>query len=193
MRMFVAVDLDEIAKAAIAREQQLAWRLAAQSPITFVDPQQAHLTLAFLGEVPAPQADRVIAAMQEPIAATPFPIAFGGLGVFPRRGAPRVLWLGVSDGADTLNALQQLVARRLLAVAVTLEDRAFHPHLTLGRWKQSRPSERPSFPPEPRSSTAMTVDHVTLYESRLSSEGATHIERAHARLTPLEPVEALEP
>jgi 2'-5' RNA ligase len=184
MRMFVAIDLDESTKAAVAREQQMAWRLAAQSPIKFVNPQQAHLTLAFLADVPAPQVDRVIAAMAEPIAEPgPFQMAFGGLGVFPPKGAPRVLWLGVLGGARESIVLQREVTRRLQALGLTLDDRDFHPHLTIGRWKQGRPSDRPAPGVEARSTGAMTVDHVTLYESRLSSEGPTHIERTRAALT----------
>lgn len=186
--MFVAIDLDDGAKAVVAREQQLAASLAGRSSLKFVNPQQAHLTLAFLGEVLPPQAEQVIAAMQEPIAGiSPFRMAFGGLGIFPPLGAPRVLWLGLSEGARDVIALQRVVAGRLEALGVRLEDRAFHPHLTIGRWKQARPSDRPSLPAEaPHASTpstgGMTVDRVTLYESRLSSEGPDHIALAHARL-----------
>src|SRR4051812_19835414 len=98
-RMFVAIDLDEPTRAAVGREQQMAWRLAAQSPIKFVDPRQAHLTLVFLADVPSPKSDEVIASMQQPIEGIgPFEMAFGGLGVFPPKGAPRVLWLGVLEG-----------------------------------------------------------------------------------------------
>jgi 2'-5' RNA ligase len=183
MRMFVAIDLDEPMRAAVAREQQMAWRLAAQSPIKFVKPEQAHLTLAFLGEVPSPLCDRVIAAMEEPLAgAGRFAITFGGLGAFPPRGAPRVLWLGIIDGAREVIAVQRQVADRLAGLGVTLEDRAFHPHLTLGRWRDSRPSDRPAPAADPRPAGTLNVDRVTLYESRLSSEGPAHIERAHALL-----------
>ena len=183
MRMFVAVDLDDATRAAVAREQQMAWRLAANAPIKFVDPAHAHLTMAFLADVPSPQCDQLVAAMQQPIDDIgPFDIAFGGLGVFPPKGAPRVLWLGVLDGAREVVQLQQAVARRIESLGLTLEDRAFHPHLTLGRWRQSRPSDRPVLTGGARSTGAMRVDHVTLYESRLSSEGPTHIARARASL-----------
>ena len=184
MRMFVAIDLDDLAKAAVAREQQLAWKLSAKASIKFVNPEQAHLTLAFLGQVAPPLTDRLIDAMRAPIDAAPFRMAFGSLGVFPPRGAPRVLWLAVSEGAANVRAVQPIVARRLEALGITLEDREFHPHLTIGRWKQARPSDRPSLAAGTRAIGEMTVDRVTLYESRLSSEGPTHIARAHAPLIP---------
>src|ERR1051325_2525991 len=184
-RMFVAIELDESTRAAVAREQQMAWRLAANAPMKFVDPKQAHLTLAFLADVPSPQCDQLIAAMQQPIDGIgPFDVAFGGLGVFPMRGAPRVLWLGVQDGAREVVALQHAVATRIASLGLTLEDRAFHPHLTLGRWRQARPSDRPDLRADARSTGTMRVERVTLFESRLSSEGPAHIERAFAPLTP---------
>ena len=73
---------------------------------------------------------------------TPFDIVFGGAGVFPPRGAPRVLWIGVGAGDDQLRALQREMAARVSAHGVDLEARDFHPHLTLGRWSSSRPSDR---------------------------------------------------
>ena len=184
MRMFVAIELDQAMRAAVAREQQMAWRLAAAAPIKFVDPQQSHLTLAFLADVRPPQTDQLIAAMEQPIEGIgPFELAFGGLGVFPPHGAPRVLWLGVTEGARAVVDVQRAVARRIETLGLPLEERAFHPHLTLGRWRQSRPSDRPSLTAGARPAGAMRVDRVTLFESRLSSEGPTHIVRAHSLLT----------
>ena len=183
MRMFVAIDLDDRVKASAFSLRSIA-DSAGRSSLRFVKPEHLHLTLAFLGEVEAPRGDHVIAAMQEPVAGiTPFRMAFGGVGMFPPRGAPRVLWLGVSEGATELAALHRLVARRLGALDVRLEDREFHPHLTIGRWRESKASDRARLRAGPPVSTpAMTVDHVTLYESRVSSEGPTHIERARALL-----------
>ncbi len=185
MRMFVAIDLDAAARAAVAREQQMAWRIAARAPIKFVNPEQAHLTLVFLGEVQPPQTDLVTAAMRAPIeGVAPFRMAFGGLGVFPPRGAPRVLWLALAEGAREVIDVQKIVAERLQAAGCTLEDREFRPHLTIGRWRQARPSDRPALSAGSwtASKGAMTVDRVTLFESRLSSEGPTHIALAHAPL-----------
>ena len=190
MRMFVAIDLDDRIKESLpsvarcAKEGASA-RQGLGPSFKFVDPEQTHLTLVFLGEVASPQSDRIIAAMQQPIEDVhPFHMAFGSLGIFPLRGAPRVLWLAVSEGAREAIALQRVVARRLEALGMQPEDRPFHPHLTIGRWRRSRPSDRPSLATEGRSASTpeMTVDRVTLYESRLSSKGPTHIALAHAPL-----------
>ncbi len=186
MRMFVAIDLDDAARAAVGDEQRQAARLlTSRSAVRFVDPRQVHLTLAFLGEVAAPLAEAVVQAMREPLSAVrPFQIAIGGLGVFPPHGAPRVLWMELGEGARETVALQREVAARLASLGVMLEERVFRPHLTIGRWRRARPSDRPALASAPVHPAArLLVDRVTLYESRLSSEGPTHVALAHASLS----------
>jgi 2'-5' RNA ligase len=185
--MFVAIDLDDRIKSALA-SLAASVKQPVDEGFKFVDVQQAHLTLVFLGDVQPPLSDRIVSAMNDPIALRPFRIAFGQAGIFPPRGAPRVLWLGIGDGADDVIALQRIVARRLEAVGATLENRPFHPHLTIGRWRHSRPSQSRSLPALPSAGT-MTVERVSLYESRLSSKAPAHFERALARLEPMEPLE----
>ena len=183
--MFVAIDLDETARAAVAVEQRQAARLVAPaSPLRFVDPRQVHLTLAFLGDVATPLAAAVVDAMRAPLSAVrPFQIAIGGLGVFPPHGAPRILWVGLAEGARETIVLHREVAARLASLGVMLEDRDFRPHLTIGRWRHARPSDRPALPSAAAHPAArLLVDRVTLYESRLSSEGPTHLALAHASL-----------
>lgn len=181
--MFVAIDLDEAIKTS-AFALRAPQKHALGPAFKFANPKQAHLTLAFMADVAA---DRVVPAFEQPIDMRAFDVTFGGLGAFPPRGAPRVLWLGMADGAREVVALQKAVADRLQSLGIALEDRTFHPHLTLGRWRESRPSDRPAISADRTSIGRMTVDHVTLYESRLSSEGPTHIPRAQARLEPVEP------
>src|SRR4051812_7807284 len=145
MRLFVAIELDEAARTAIAEEQQ---RLAAMfrdrgAAPRLVTSEHMHLTLVFIGEVPQERAQSIVAAASEPIPMPPFAVAFGGIGTFPSRGAPRVLWLGVADGAPEVMRLQSVVVSRLEVAGVARELRPFHPHLTLARWNESRASDRP--------------------------------------------------
>ncbi len=188
MRLFVAVELDDNSRAFVAAEQQrVAARLRrTKSSLRLIDPQQVHLTLAFLGEIAAPTSDVLIETMRQPISdVAPFRLAIGGLGMFPPRGAPRILWLGISEGARETVVLQAAVARRLSALDITLEERVFRPHVTIGRWRNGRPSDRLSVDDLPSAGRAdVVVDQVTLFESRLSSQGASHIPLAQARLSP---------
>src|SRR5689334_23708597 len=102
MRLFVAVDLDDAARAAIALEQKRLTARGELGSLRLVRPDHIHLTLVFLGEVAADRAAAIVDAIAAPISQAPFDVTFGGVGMFPERGAPRTLWLGVSTGATEL-------------------------------------------------------------------------------------------
>ena len=186
MRLFVAIDLNDGARRALAAEQErLADELGRSSSLKWVGPDQMHLTLAFLGEIEKGRAAAVIDAMGRDIdEMAPFAIAIAGLGVFPPHGAPRVLWIGLSAGAREAIALQQRIVDRLGRIGISLEERPFHPHLTLARWRQARSVDRRRITAVERGVeiARVEVDRVTLYESRLSSGGLTHTAVAHAPL-----------
>jgi len=145
-----------------------------------------HLTLVFLGEIPAPRVVDIAAAVARPIdTVQPFRAVFGGVGVFPDRGAPRVLWLGLVAGVRETQALQQIVSDRLEPLGVAREPRPFHPHLTIGRWRDRHPDHRRRLAAltAPGGIASCDVAHLTLYESRLSSSGPVYTAVVHAALT----------
>ena len=189
MRLFTAIELNEDARQAIAAEQKrIAGVLGrgAAAPLKWIRPEHMHLTLVFLGEIEEAQTPAVIDAMGEDIdEAAPFPIVFAGLGLFPPRRAPRVLWLGLSTGATEAIELQRHVAERLSPTGVAIEERAFHPHLTLARWREARNADRPRIAAADHGAeiTRIDVGAVTLYESRLSSSGPAYTVLARAGLT----------
>jgi 2'-5' RNA ligase len=149
-----------------------------------VRPEQAHLTLVFLGEVEDSRVPALAAAIGHDVDVPPFDIAFSGIGMFPPRGAPRVVWIGVTSGAHQLQQLQRELAARSRAQGVTLDGRDFHPHLTLARWPASRPADRRRVPEDPARTIARDhVDRATLYRSRLSPTGAVYTPEARANLT----------
>jgi RNA 2',3'-cyclic 3'-phosphodiesterase len=189
MRLFVAIDLSEEARDHIAAEQK---RIAAavahdDAALRWVRPAHMHLTLVFIGEMSEPRAATIVEAASRPIPAAPFDVSFGGLGVFPERGGPRVLWLGVEQGAARVAAVQRIVAAALGAVGVAPEARAFHPHLTLARWRGGRSAysagiRRTIGADHGGVIARVTVDAVVLYQSRLSSAGPTYTPLARAPL-----------
>jgi 2'-5' RNA ligase len=187
MRLFVAVELDDATREAVREEQKLAAKqFGRRASLRLIDPQQVHLTLVFLGDVQPALVNALTDSMKQPIVGSaPFRLGIGGLGVFPPHGAPRILWLGLTAGMTQLSELQREVAARVAVLRIPLEERAFHPHLTIGRWRDARPSDRPrlGLATPARSAAEMTVDRVTLFESRLSSQGASHFPLAHAQLT----------
>jgi len=186
LRLFVAIDLDDIARQAIAQTQRrMADALDTDRALKWVSPARMHLTLAFLGEISPPAVPAVVHALSLNVDVRPFAAIFQNAGVFPPRGAPRVLWLGVAGGASEIIDTQRVVAGRLTGAGVTLERRPFHPHLTLARWHSSRPAAAArALAGAPHTPVArMNVDHVTLYESRLTAGGPVYTALARATLT----------
>lgn len=186
MRLFVAVDLDDAARAAIAAEQgRIAKAVDRRALPKFVKPDQIHLTLVFLGEVDEPRSHDLIEAMRTPLRQPSFDAMFDGIGMFPPREAPKILWVGVTDGAAELIALQQEVAVRAEALGFAREKRPFQPHLTIGRWRDGRPKDRVAVRAMPPASVNARVHifHVTLYQSRLSAAGPAYTPLARANLS----------
>jgi 2'-5' RNA ligase len=194
MRLFVAIELTDDARAAIAAEQnRVCTALGGADSLKLVKPEHLHVTLAFIGDASDDRAAAITTAMSTDFSEAPFRMSFGGVGVFPPRGAPSVLWLGIVSGAQQAVRLHDLVAARLAATGAPLERRPFHPHLTVGRWREvPRRSDRPLTGSDIRAlagpgqadGAVATVDvrSVTLFQSRLSPSGPTHIARAQGYL-----------
>jgi len=186
MRLFTAIDLDDGARSAVARlQRRLSEQLSGDRSLKWVDPSRMHLTLVFLGEVADARVPAIVDSLSRPIDAPRFAIAFHGLGVFPARGAPRVLWLDVAQGAAALTTVHGHVVTRLETLGVALEDRPFHPHLTLARWRDSRPSDRTRALADGLTDpiAPLGVDSIALYQSRLSWAGSAYTVLARATLT----------
>ena len=194
MRLFVAIDLDDRARAAVIGEQK---RLASLDPrgasLKWVRAEQLHLTIAFLGEVEESRAAVAAGVISGGVDQAPFEVEFEGLGVFPPRGAPRALWVGIGLGEAELRALARGIAEALMRAGFVLDARPFSPHLTLARWKVSRPGDRlrviartagpdRSVSGPPGILARVEIDHATLYCSRLSPSGASYTELARANL-----------
>ena len=187
MRLFVAADLPGAVRDALAAEQaRIKAALAGSgSSLKWVKPEHAHLTLVFIGNVEDARVPAVADAIAADIDLPPFTATFEGAGAFPPRGAPRVLWIGIGSGAANLVELQRLMAARIAALGVPIEDRAFHPHLTVARWRESRPADRSrALAVAPPGVVARApIDSATLYESRLSPAGPAYTALARATLT----------
>jgi 2'-5' RNA ligase len=189
VRLFIAVDLDDDSRAAIEHEQK---RIASaidrgEKALAWVAVDRMHLTLMFLGEVLDAAAAPMIDAMSRDVSQPAFDAVLDGIGVFPpdsARKPPRVLWLAVTRGADRIISVQREIAARMDGLGAAIEDRAFHPHLTLARWRRSNWSDRGRVADaaRPGAIADIRIDHVTLYQSRLSSAGPSYTPLARANL-----------
>jgi 2'-5' RNA ligase len=187
MRLFIAVDLSDEVRQAMAGEQtRMAEALGgAGALMKWVRPEQAHVTLVFLGDTDEVRVPSIVEAVGRDVDAAPFDMQLGGIGVFPPRGAPRALWVGVSAGAPALIGLQRELARRAANLGLEIEARDFHPHLTLARWRSSRASDRARAlaAASAGSLACVRIACATLYQSRGSSSGPTYTPLARANLT----------
>jgi 2'-5' RNA ligase len=180
MRLFVAVDLGDAVRAAV-RERTIALRqrlerMKQPTGIAWISPDRLHLTLVFVGEVSEAVAAEIGLRMAAPLAVAPFDVQIGRLGMFPPSGHPHVLWLAVEGGAAALRGLQAAVLERLDGIDFRREARGFSPHLTLGRFRQPGTlAERQALAHlDLPSCGSSRVDHVTLYQSRMSPKGSTY-------------------
>lgn len=110
--------------------------------LRWTHPGNWHLTLRFLGNVPAPRIPELATALAQ-VAFAPFTLAVGRAGAFPARGAPRVVWLGLARGAKECASLAASVDAVLAPLGFAPESRPFAPHLTLARVHEARSDDRP--------------------------------------------------
>lgn len=135
------------------------------------DDDQLHLTLRFVGEVDRPMADDLADALAA-LRAESMEVRVKGVGRFEQRNSG-ALWAGV-EPKPPLAALAAKVERACVGVGLDPEHRAFHPHITLARWRGRRGHEVNRFLERKRGlvSEPFSVDSFGLFESRLSRHGA---------------------
>jgi 2'-5' RNA ligase len=165
MRLFFAIDLPDDLTEPFATVQA---EFEAADGLRFTDPEQAHVTMKFLGEVDADAAgedgDTRLADVklagaaavdayntgQQPepagspgdaVASGPFEVEVGGLGVFPSPEYISVLWTGVRVGGDELTRLHDALETKTTELGFQAEDHAFTPHFTLARMNDPRGKE----------------------------------------------------
>ena len=183
MRFFIAAPISEEARNGARSVLDVLSRCHAD--FKWVEPENLHLTLAFFGDAPAQALPALEKAMDQAVSGRrAFELVFGELGAFDSLERPRVLWLGVSRGAELLKELAGALRLALdQAGLLTEQDRGrdFKAHLTLGRMRSSRRlSElkailaRSPLKAEFRS----RVERLVLYESRLSAQGPVYTEVA---------------
>jgi RNA 2',3'-cyclic 3'-phosphodiesterase len=179
VRLFIAIETGpDIAAAARALLGELRRRVRDAAPgarVTWIPPERLHLTVRFIGEVDEPRLRAIDEALTPPLRTAAFDLGVKGVGVFPRKGPPRVIWAGVHAGREAAIAVEREIAARVDLIAGPGEDRAFSPHLTLARIRHAAGLDRRVFDDLEQVVVATTrVDAVTLFESRLSPHGPTY-------------------
>ncbi len=172
VRAFFAVELPEAVRVEAARVAA-ALRDEVGEGVRLTPAENLHLTLKFLGDLPQHALPKLLARAAARLAPErPFEVTLAGLGAFPNARAARVLWVGAAQGAAPLAKLARKLEAAGKGVGAQRERRPFHAHLTLARLREPRrvPIERLPAP----DSSGFSVEEVVLYESRLSSSGASY-------------------
>jgi 2'-5' RNA ligase len=171
----VAILLPETVRAALAAEIEGLGRRA--HGVSWVAAQNLHLTLKFLGGVEPDRLDGVAATLADVASARPaFQLVLRGLGAFPSPTRPRVIWAGVSGGAEVVT-LAAGVEAALAKLGFPAETRPFSSHVTLGRVRA--PQRDPVLAAAiaegaEREFGVFRVDQLALMRSDLSPRGARH-------------------
>ncbi len=188
LRLFFALPLaEDLRDAACALQEQLARACRDGPRVKWVERDNLHLTLKFLGERPAEALDEIARVAAEVVAAAaPLTLEVGGVGCFPPQGAPRTIWLGLLDECAALDELAQALDGALVAAGLAEpEERPFRPHFTLGRVKQrqgGRELRRAIAALAAAPVGTMTVKHLVLLSSELTPRGPVYTERRRFRL-----------
>jgi len=175
VRSFIAIELPETVKSALAELQQEFKKCGAD--VRWVKPDNIHLTLKFLGNVDEENVDRIVKTIKEICNKyNVFTLKIKGIGLFPNIRAPRVLWVGIS-GDSVLTGLQREIEDGMTEMGFEREQRAFRAHLTLGRFRSSAGKEGILDAiklHEDASLGTMDVGSVSLMKSDLSPAGARY-------------------
>ena len=179
MRLFICIPLPVALRESLRSAQQWLKSRLPGPGLRWVAPEQIHLTLRFLGEVPESDLEqlrsKVIEAAQR---GQPMVLQLAGAGCFPNPRRPRVIWIGLKGDLGQLRALQEAVFRQTKGWGDN-EHESFHPHLTLARVKTLRPlltRQLAELLDQVHVEAEWIASTMQLMRSHLGSEGARHEE-----------------
>jgi 2'-5' RNA ligase len=189
-RLFFAVQTPSVLVKVLDKLQyKLSEELRSLEPPPHLKPEKlrnSHCTVRFLGNVEESKIEEMIGAVNSELSKSSigtFEVKLGAVGVFSKRQAARVMWIGLTPEAP-LQHVQHAIDRTLDKCKIPFErERAFHPHITLFRFREPyRLPEKFEFPDLSDSSPTVLVSEVMLVESKTFAEGAEYTVRAQFTL-----------
>jgi 2'-5' RNA ligase len=174
MRLFVALEIPSEVRKNLA---SLIESLRAVSPQTrWVRPENLHVTLKFIGEVPEAKLSVIRGALASVRSEQPVTLDFRGLGFFPNEKHPRVFWAGIEASPD-LKTLAAEIDGATEKLGIPREQRPFSPHLTVARFEPPRLPEKLRAAIQEnagREFGSLRTTQFHLIESKLKSSGAEY-------------------
>jgi len=134
VRAFIALELPKVTREALSDVQMRLSQHAPHGSVRWVNSENIHLTLKFLGQVPTAHIEAISLALRRAVGGLHvFPFEVMHVGCFPDAQRPRVIWVGIDEPSGVLHALQRAVESATVPLGYPTEPRPFQPHLTLGR------------------------------------------------------------
>ena len=136
IRSFVAFDMDSesVLKRLTAVQAKL---MKTGADLKVVETENIHITLRFLGNVATGTIEEIYEGMKK-VQFVPFDVKIYGVGAFPEARYPRVVWAGITDGADTLRGIFTQLEPHLRTLGFAPDPKGFSPHLTIARVRSGR-------------------------------------------------------
>jgi 2'-5' RNA ligase len=172
VRAFLSINItDSSILTGIRNLQGLLDRKAAKMKL--VEEQNIHFTMRFFGDISLSEADSIESCLDSIVFDT-FTIDILGVGAFPSKRKPRVIWIGVGKNADSMVALKDQIDGQLEVIGYRRERPPFTPHATIARVRQTfdRDGLESNLDSLPHTSLGvMRVDMLTLMKSTLTPSG----------------------
>src|SRR4030043_96643 len=132
MRTFIAIELPPEIRDSLSRLQEEL--KATQADVKWVEPQNIHLTLKFLGEVEEKKIAKITEIMEDTAGKiNKFPARLTSLGAFPKIDFPRVIWVGLDTADKEIRQIAKELEEKIAKIGIPKENRAFSSHITIGR------------------------------------------------------------
>jgi 2'-5' RNA ligase len=185
LRTFIGIGLESAVRDRLVALQENLGR--AGSEVKWVEPENLHVTLLFLGEVDARDVPAVCRAVSDGCRDhAAFPLSVETVGCFPNSRRPRILWAGVGQGTQEVCTLHDSLEPPLLDLGCyRKEERHYTPHITLGRVKSDRPTDKLALALSRQAGWKggeITVHEVLVMSSELTPKGPVYTVMGRGKL-----------
>jgi len=173
LRAFIAIDTGPKVAEILDKSVEKLRRMGFKG--NWVTPGNAHLTLAFLGEIEKPKTSQLAHILSNRLRGFPsFSVITREIGYFKYKGLPRVIWLGLDDSSIVQSLRREI---RILTESLSIPvEGSFHPHITIGRIKYSPEYWEKLLDTLIPENVVVPVEQVVVFESILGKEGARYRE-----------------
>lgn len=184
-RTFIAIEVPHDVRARVIEHINKLRRELPDGRASWLREDNLHLTLKFLGDVATTRIADVSGAVARATSGIrSFELILSGCGIFPPRGKPNVLWIGVGTRASGLLDLHESIERELAAIGFPREQRPFAPHLTIARLKKPQAARELAALHQSMgfSPVEIQLTQITVFRSELLKEGSKHTALSRHRL-----------